>query len=62
VTVGMDLMGMRECDECGEPYTPTETDAGICYGCIQSREIVYLRARVQELERLLGSYAPSRQS
>ena len=51
MNTGMELMGMKECRECGDPYTVTMDDAGICAGCAGSHEITALKARVAELER-----------
>jgi hypothetical protein len=36
MSVGMELMGMKECMQCGDAYTVTEDDTGVCGGCIAS--------------------------
>ena len=51
MNAGMELMGMKECRECGDPYTPAEPDTGVCSCCIMSHEVAALRARVADLER-----------
>lgn len=58
MNTGMELMGMKECRECGDPYTPAEPDTGVCSGCTMSRELAALRAElVSHEERAIKAEA-----
>ena len=51
MNTGMELMGMKECRECGDPYTVAEGDTGVCGGCVMGREFTALRAQLEAVTR-----------
>lgn len=48
MNLGMELMGMKYCDECGDPFTSSPDNEKTCQTCEGSKVIRTLQAQAKE--------------